>query len=195
MRQPEVRVGEVTIPSSVSVSPEASRRRVRSRAAGALIAASLMSGACYQYVPVSAGAVAPKDEVRLRLTEDAAARISKDLGVYSTQIDGQFSRQGTDSVSLGIPIDRTYLGTTIGTTTQTVYLGRSEVLEIRERKFSRGRTILFSAGVVAGFGLLAASISQLVDPNGPPDDHPIQPPPPDGLRRSTHHVIVRIPIP
>jgi len=138
--------------------------------------------------------IASKEEVRVRVTENAAARLSKELGAFSTEIDGEFSQQGPDSVSLGVAIDRAYRGTTIGTTTQLLYLGRSEVVEIRKREFSHSRTALLAAGTVVGFGALVAGISQLVDPNGPSDEGP--PPPPPALRRPAgYHLMVRLPIP
>jgi hypothetical protein len=132
---------------------------------------------------VSVGAVSEtKEDVRLRVTEDAATRISKELGTFSTEIDGELNGQGRDSISLGVPIDRTYRGMTIGTTTQVLFLARSEILEVRRRQFSRSRTVLVAAGTVVGFGLLAASIVQLVDPNGAPENQPPPPPPPSPYR-------------
>ena len=165
------------------------------RAAGVLLIAGMANTACYRYVPVSLGTVGSKEEVRVRVTEDAAARLSKELGAFSTEIDGEFTREGPDSVSIGVAIDREYRGTRVGTTTQLLFLGRSEVVEVRKREFSRGRTILLSAGTVVGFGLLAAGVVQLVDPNGPSQDQP-PPPPPSSLRQpSGYHLGVRIPIP
>jgi len=160
-----------------------------------LAIAGLANAGCYSYVPVSFQAVESKEEVRLRVTDDAAARLLKDLGTYTTEIDGQLAPQGRDSVSLGVSIDRAYRGISVGTTTQTIYLARSEVAEVRRRQFSRSRTILVSAGVVAGFSALAVGIVQLVDPNGPPDDQPTAPPPPALRRPRGPHIGVRIPIP
>lgn len=157
--------------------------------------AGMANTACYRYVPVSLGSVESKEEVRVRVTDDAAARLSKELGAFSTQIDGQFSPEGPDSVSVGVEINREYRGTTIGTTTQLLFLGRSEVVDVRRREFSRGRTFLLSAGAVAGFGLLAAGVVQLVDPNGPSQDQPTPPPPSPSRRPSGYHLAVRIPIP
>jgi hypothetical protein len=179
MRQPAVRAGQVT-------------RRI----GAALLVVSSASTACYSYVPIPIASAGPQEDVRLRVTEDAAARLAKDLGVYSTEIDGQLARETRDSVSVGVPVDRTYRGTTIGTTTQTIYLGRSEVVEVRKREFSRSRTVLLSAGTLVGFGLLAVGISQLVDPNGPSQDQPPPPPPVTPVRRPLgHHLGIRIPIP
>ncbi len=179
MRQPAVRAGQIA------------------RVAAALLIASSAGSGCYSYVPISLGAVERQEDVRLRVTEGAAARLAPDLGVFSTQIDGQFAQESADSISVGVAVDRMYRGTTIGTTTQLLFLGRSEVVEVRKREFSRSRTVLVSAGTVVGFGLLAAGIKQLVDPNGPPGDQPPPPPPPSPVRRPLryHRFVVRIPVP
>lgn len=178
-----------------SLSQRRSVWGVRGGVAGALLMAAIVTSGCYRYVPISAEAVAPKDEVRIRVTRDAAARLSRDLGTFSTELDGQFTREGPDSVSLGVTIDRQYRGTTVGTATQLLYLGRSEVIEVEKRELSRGRTVLVAAGTVVGFGLLAAGITQLVDPNGPPDDRTVQPPPPTLRRPAGRHFTVRISVP
>ena len=175
MRQPEVRACQVV------------------RFALAIL--GLASAGCYSYIPVSLQAAESTEDVRLRVTDDAAARLVKDLGTFSAEVDGRLARQGRDSVSLGVAIDRTYRGTTVGTTTQTIFLARAEIVEMRRRQFSRSRTILASAAVVGGFGALAVGIKQLVDPNGPSDDQPGQPPPAPLRRPPIHHIGVRIPIP
>lgn len=156
---------------------------------------AVASTGCYSYVPISLGSVESKEDVRIRVTEDAAARLAKDLGTFSTEIDGQLAHESSDSISVGVPIDRTYRGTTIGTTTQTLFLGRSEVVEVRKREFSRSRTLLMTAGTAVGFGLIAVGITQLVDPNGPSQDQPPPPPPASTRRPSGYRFSVRIPIP
>jgi hypothetical protein len=160
-----------------------------------LAIATMANAGCYSYVPVSFQAVGSKEDVRVRVTEGAAARLAKDLGTFSTEVDGQLAPEGADSISLGVPIDRSYRGTTIGTTTQTIFLSRSEVVEVRRREFSRSRTVLVSAGIVAGFGALAAGIVQLVDQNGPSDQGTTPPPPPALRRPPAPHISLRIPIP
>jgi hypothetical protein len=170
--------------------------RKRSRVVVALVLAGLVNGGCFTYAPIKFESVQPKDDVRLRVTEDAAARLSKELGAFSTEIDGELSPEGRDSVALGISIDRSYKGMTVGTSTQTLVLARSEVLEVRKRQFSKQRTVIVSVASVVGFGLLAAGVVQLLDPNGPDDSQTTNPPPPPGLRRPPPtHFGVRIPIP
>jgi hypothetical protein len=178
MRQPEVRAGQLTNP----------QRFIR-----ALLIAAMGTTGCYQYVPLSLSAITPNEEVRVRVTEGAAARLFKDLGPQTKEIDGRFAPKGPDSVSIAVTIDRAYRGFTVGTTTETLLVGRSEILEVRKREFSRGRTVLLSAGVVVGFGLLAAAVVQLADPN--PDSDNTHPPPPPASRIPSGHFGVRIPIP
>lgn len=166
----------------------------RWRVGAPLLLVGVALSACYRYVPISDDSPVPHEDVRIRITEDAAARLSKDLGVFSTSIDGQYAPQGSDSVSVAIPIDREYRGVTVGSTTQTLFLGRSEIVAVQRREFDRRRTVLLSAGVVAGFAALAASIVQIGDPNDPSDNHPIQPPP--SVRRPVAHgFAIRIPLP
>ena len=162
------------------------------RGAVLLLIAGVANTACYNYVPVSLGSVQSKEEVRVRVTDAAALRLAKELGAITTEIDGQMAREGADSVSVGVPIDKSYRGVTVGTTTQTLFLGSSEIVEVRRRQFSRSRTALVTAGTVVGFGLLAVGIAQLFDPNEPTNSS-TTPPPPPALRRP--HVILRIPIP
>jgi hypothetical protein len=157
--------------------------------------AAAANAACYHYVPVSLETAGSNDEVRVRVTADAAARLTKDLGAFTTEIDGQFAPQGRDSVSVAVPIDRAYRGMTVGTTTQVLFLGRSEVVDVRKREFDRARTILVTTGAVVGFGLLATTVVQLADPN-PDSQDGRTPPPPNPSRTPTRHgFTVRIPIP
>lgn len=167
------------------------RRRLTT---GALLIAAA-NAACYRYVPISLGTAGSNDEVRVRITENAAARLSKDLGAFVTEVDGQFAPQGRDSVSVAVPIDRAYHGMTVGTTTQLLFLGRSEVVEVRKRQFDRARTILVTAGTVVGFGLLAAAVVQLADPNPNSEDGPPAPPPSPSRIPRSHGLTIRIPIP
>jgi hypothetical protein len=171
-------------------------RPLRGIAAGALLALVLANGACYHYVPVSPGTVASDEEVRVRITKKAAGRLVDDLGVYSTEIDGKVSSSGADSLEVAVPMTREYRGVTMDSTTQLLMLGKSEVVEVRRSELSRGRTILASAGVVAGFALLVHAIVQLTNPNPGKDYTLPPPPPPNGSRApSRHHLQIRIPFP
>jgi hypothetical protein len=151
------------------------------------------SGACFTYVPVPMTAVAPQEDVRIRITNDAGARLIKELGVYTTQLDGEIESHG-DSVAITVPIVREYRGMALPVTNQALYLGKSEVVEVRQRKMSRSRTVLAGAGAVAGFVVLVKSIQAIADPNNDKEDPP--PPPPVGTRIPLRSLtLIRIPIP
>jgi hypothetical protein len=173
------------------------RRRVHTqwRAITAMFLAAAANTACYSYVPVSFASVPAKEDVRLRVTEDAAVRLVKEVGAFSTELDGQVAPEGRDSISLGVTIDRTYRGAAIGTATHTLVLARSEIIEVRRREFSKSRTVALTVGTLVGFGALAAGIAQLVDPNGAPEGEVTPPPPPNVRRPSGFHFRLHIPIP
>lgn len=171
-------------------------RPFRGITAGALLALVLANGACYHYVPVSPGTAASNEEVRVRITKSAAARLVDDLGVYSTEIDGKVLPKGADSLAVAVPITREYRGVTMDSTTQLFMFGKSDVVDVRRSELSRGRTILASAGVLAGFVLLVHTIVQITDPNPGKDETLPPPPPPNGSRApSRHYLKVRIPFP
>jgi hypothetical protein len=161
-----------------------------------LLVAGLGSSGCYRYAPVSPEAAASAGDVRVRITEAAARRLVDELGAYSTELDGQIASAGPDSLSVAVPIVREYRGTMLETTTQVLHLGRAEVVEMRLRQFSPGRTVLTTAGVLIGFGLLVRAVVQLTDPN-PGTQEQLPPPPPPGPARLPigHHLLLRIPVP
>jgi len=152
------------------------------------------SSACFSYVSVPVTAVAPNEEVRVTITNDAGARLVKELGVYTTTLDGEFAAHG-DSVSVTVPIVREYRGQMLEAANQSLFLGRSEVVDVRQRRFSRSRSALTTAGIVVGFVALTKAIIALADPNPDPDVLP--PPPPPGMTRVSRRPIplIRIHVP
>jgi hypothetical protein len=145
-----------------------------------LLLAVLTTGGCYTYVTVPVSAVRPDEEVRVRVTEAAAARLVGEFGAYTAQYDGNLTpARVADSLSLTVQIGRAYRGMALENARQTLYLGPGELVEVRRRRLSRERTALVSAGVLVGFVLLTRSVVQLFDPNPDPDEPP---PPPPALR-------------
>lgn len=191
----------------VSSQSRVSRRRVvcdvrppralRWRTAGALLVAALASSACYRYVPVSPSAVPPNQTVRVEITQAAALRLGGDLENFPTELDGTLSLRGPDSLAVTLPVVRQYQGVMLDSATQVVVIGKGDVVDVRRSQFSRGRTILTTVGVLAGFALLAHGIVQLTNPNPGTDQTPPPPPPPNGMLRhpSGAHIRIRIPIP
>jgi hypothetical protein len=134
----------------------------------------------------------------VRVTDAAGARLVGELGTYTTLLDGRVTPAagagrggagGGDSVAVAVAIGREYRGVALESVRQTLYLGRSEVVEVRRRELSRGRTAATAVGALAGFALLVGTVVQLGDDNpsgeGPP------PPPPPAFRV---HLPLRLPI-
>jgi hypothetical protein len=168
--------------------------RLGLRSASALLAVALASGGCFRYVAVPLASIPPREEVRVLITNDAGARLVKDLGAYTTVLDGEVASHG-DSVSVAVPILREYRGMVLEGAPQLLYLSRPEIIEVRRRQLSRSRTAFTTAAAVVGFVGLVRGIIAIADPN-PGSDDPLPPPPAGGrvMRRQVPTLIrVRIP--
>lgn len=120
------------------------------------------------------------EQVRVRVTETAATRLVREFGAYTTLLDGQFSHERADSVSVSVLIGRAYQGVSLESMRQTLFLARHELVEVRRRQLSRVRTAVASAAVMGAFALLVKSVVQEGDPND--NTEPPPPPPPGGVR-------------
>jgi len=164
------------------VRDAAARRRlsvrgVEVRRPAAVLLAGLIAAGCYRHVPVELAAVRPNEEVQVRVTEDAAARLVRELGTYTTKLDGRVARVPSDSVSVSVAINRQLQGMALEESRQTIFLGPSEVAQVRLRQFSRSRTVMVGVGAVVGFAIAAATIKQIIDPNPNTVELPGEPPP------------------
>jgi hypothetical protein len=155
-------------------------RLTQARAKVVRLIVLLAAGGCYTYVPIPSASVQPDEEVRVRVTEAAAARLVGEFGAYTAQFEGTLAPAPVeDSLSLSVQIGRAYRGMALENARQTLYIAPAEVVEVRRRRLSTARTALAVTGVIAGFVLLTTSVDQVFDPNPGPDNPP---PPPPGLR-------------
>jgi hypothetical protein len=141
-----------------------------------LLAASVLVAGCFRYAPVDPIAVDPRDDVRVRLTTDAAVRIGLQLGSVQERWEGQLTPAGRDSLTLSLWVGQQYRGTPFENARQRVSLGMPEVVEVRRRELSRGRTALLAAGILALTVVLADRIVFDQDPNATPGGRPGSPP-------------------
>jgi hypothetical protein len=111
------------------------------------------------------------------VTEQAAVRLVKDFGAYLTSLEGQFTREGQDSVSVTVPVNRAYGIVSLEGGRQTLFLGVKEVVGVRRREFSRSRTVAVSVGSVVVFAAIVAGVAQWGDPNSDVVEPPPPPPP------------------
>ena len=136
-------------------------RRIRRTAACLALGAT---GGCYQYVPVPLATVAPTDEVRVHVTDAAAARLAGDLHTYTTQLDGRLDRTRPDSLSLAVAVGHGARPTTAPAdgVRQTLLLAPADVVDVSRRELSRSRTTLTVVATAAAIGLVV-SVLQLGD--------------------------------
>jgi hypothetical protein len=144
-----------------------------------LLSAGVSAG-CFKYVPVATTAVNPEEEVRLRVTTDAAVRIGPRLGTISERLEGRLAPAG-DSVDFAIWIGKDYTGSPFENARLRVSLARPEIVEVRRRTLSRTRTGLAAAGILAVTALLVNQVVFEENKNPPGSDNP-HPPPTDGFR-------------
>lgn len=141
---------------------------------------SLMGAGCFQSVPIRLAEARPDEAVEVRVTDRAATRLTRDLGVYAARLQGPVTVERGDSVAVAVTIRRELAGMPLEGARLPLFLARDEVVDVRRRVLSRRRTVLASAGVVAVFVMAVGSIIQHGDPNGSVDEPPS--PPPVGLR-------------
>ena len=164
-------------------------RAARIRALGVLLFAAVAIGGCFRYVVVQPATLRDGENVQVRISDPAATRLISEFGMFTGQLEGQYAHEGPDSLSISVLISRDYRGMSLDQVRQRLFLGRSEVIEVRRRQLSRARTAVATVGVLVGFAGLVAAVIQEGDPNPNDDDPP--PPPPGGSR---YRVLIRIPI-
>jgi hypothetical protein len=154
---------------------------VKSSAFGGLAVLVAVLVGCYRYTPIELSSAPASEEVQIRISDPASARLLKELGIYTSRLDGRVSNEQRDSIPVSVTVRREYQGLSLESSQQLLYLSRGEIVEVRRRVLSRTRTVLASAGAVVIFAALVGTVVQLGDPNPPADDLPL-PPPPGGIR-------------
>lgn len=130
--------------------------RPRRAIAGVLLA--LMSvTACYQNVPLSSAAAAPRTRVVLDLNDRGRVGMGERLGAEVASVEGRLER-ASDSV---IVVQITQIVDLRGASTkwagESVDVRRDYVSNVRERRFSRVRTAIVAGVVVVALGALIAT--------------------------------------
>ena len=109
----------------------------------------LILAACYSYVPMVGEDPTPSDDVRVRLSQAEAVRMSERTGRTIRSLEGSVLRVPADSLVLDVGWGAVYAGTVFEGRRDTLSFHRHDLLEVDRREFSRRRTALVGAGVVA----------------------------------------------
>lgn len=119
--------------------------------------ALLLSAACYNYVPISAGAPPLGSEFRARLTDDGSMRLTPVLGAQVALVEGRVSETNDSALVVSISATTNRAQQQTFWTGESITLPRSTVQTIEARKLDRRKTWLIAAAGVLG-GLLSAQI-------------------------------------
>lgn len=141
-----------------------------------LLAACLAATGCVEYARVDRGSVQPQEELRVRVTDEAAVRLASHFGRITDEVTATVATQGADSMAVTVWLGRDYPGTRFENVRQTVMLSNDDVTDLLRRRISVWRSAAAALGVVAVAAVMINSISLLEDPNGPDDGGPITPP-------------------
>lgn len=140
-----------------------------------------LSSGCYRAVPITLDQVRGNEQVDVHVTDAAATRLAKELGAYTSRLQGPIKAERGDSVSVAVLIAREYAGVALEGVRLDLFLARAEVTGVRRRQLSRTRTTLASIGSIVLLGVVVGTVVQLGDPNKPPETE-LPPPPPVGSR-------------
>lgn len=128
---------------------------------------------CYSYQAVLGDDLSPGDPVRLRLASEPAQQLSDRVGSTVRSVEGPLIRITPDSLRVGVEWGAYYAGTMFEGRQDTLQFHRSEVLEVDRREFSRARTGVVGAALVAAIVVFFKSIDLGGQDGG---DDPTDPP-------------------
>ena len=161
----------VRVPLSVPSTPHPGRVMRRFLLASSLL---LLTAGCHRYVPVRAGSIPVGTEVRVELSDGAAARMEGVLGRRLTEVAGELT-EWSDRVVVAVPVATT-AGLTDRDLRRPVVLELEEVVGVDVRERDRLRTAILIAGVVAAVGSAAlAAFTGTFGGSSTGEDPPEQP--------------------
>lgn len=149
-------------------------RRTRFAIAAAALLCIAASG-CFQYIPVSMDAVPAGEDVRVYVSRRGMADVPEELPTGGSFVTGRLGRGLGDSVMIQVPVVRRIEDPSAPDIRQNIFLPRSEVLEVRRRRFSPTRTALAIGGAAGlGAGIVVVVIQASGSDTGGPGEGPDQ---------------------
>lgn len=126
---------------------------------------------CYSYAPVSDGAPEAGSEVRIRLNDEGAQRVSSQTYLRANRVlTGRILRAGTEGLRLVISRAPRNQFATTGMIRDTVDVPAAGIASAETKQVETGKTALLVGGVTAGaVGLGVAALSGGGARGTPPD--------------------------
>lgn len=127
----------------------------------ALMAAGLLAGGCYEYVPVPPAMPIAGQFVRTGISEQAASRLTSVLGPGVTQVHGMVLRQEPEAISILVDTYVTARSGELNAGNEPVLLQYPEIRDLSLKQISKKKSVLFGAAFIGGAVLTAAVFTDL----------------------------------
>jgi hypothetical protein len=116
---------------------------------------------CHHYEPVTAATVAQGSNVAVALTDYGTANMGRLLGMGVGTVEGHLVTVSDTAYTLAVQLVRQRNGVETFWRGEQVAIPRSEVAEIRQRRFSRSRSALATVALLAAaYGAVEAFIGE-----------------------------------
>jgi hypothetical protein len=123
-----------------------------------VLPATLVAG-CHRYEPVTAASVARGSSVAVLLTDYGTANLGRLLGMGVGTVEGGLVTVSDSTYTLSVQLVRQRNGIETLWRGEQVAIPRTDVAEIRQRRFSRSKSALATVAVLAAaFGAVEAFI-------------------------------------
>ena len=120
---------------------------------------TILLGACHRYEPVTAATVASGSNVAVSLTDYGTANLGRLLGMGVGTVEGNLVSVSDSAYTLTVQVVRQRNGIETFWRGERVAIPRTDVAEIRQRRFSRSKSALATVAVLAAaFGAVEAFI-------------------------------------
>jgi hypothetical protein len=146
------------------------------RAAVLMFALGVAQG-CYTYTPI-VGRVDPGSTVVLSLNDRGRAEMGDEIGASAAEVEGVLGTENDSVYVVNVSSVKYLNGQSNAWSGESLTIGKNFVSSLREREFSRGRTMIAAGGGVGAILLFALTRSLVggtpapfePGPSDPPDD-------------------------
>jgi hypothetical protein len=115
----------------------------------AVIFLTMVLAGCHRYEPVTAATVARGSSVAVSLTDYGTANLGRLLGMGVGTVEGHLVTVSDSAYTLAVQLVRQRNGIETFWRGEHVTIPRGDVAEIRQRRFSRGKSALATVAVLA----------------------------------------------
>ncbi len=138
--------------------------------AGLCLLALATQMGCHAYVAPQQSVPASGRAISVELNDRGRGLVGGQLGESVLHIQGQLIGSTDSEVTLSVARTVSLQGSSVVWSGERVVIPREGIGRFRVREFSRGRTMLLAAGVIAGVLALGSLISLAAGGNGRPFD-------------------------